>query len=257
MSIPSASGGAAWSSLRQESPAPRHSWTRVASLVLHAVAVAAVVVLPLLREDRLPETATEARAFFAKPLEIAAPSPPPPPPAAAAHVATRPPIQPVSSRFVAPVEIPTEVVPEAGLDLGVESGATGGVEGGVPGGVVGGVVGGLPEAAPPPPARPLRAGIDVREPRRVRNVEPVYPQIAVDSRVQGIVILECEIDTRGRVDNVKVLSGNVLLKNAAVEAVKQWLYTPTLLNGVPVPVLMTVTLTFELTGGGRAAYPRS
>ncbi len=257
MSIPSSSGrGVAWSSLNQESSAPRHPWTRVASVALHAVAVVAVVVLPLLREDRLPETATEARAFFAKPLELAAPSPPPPP-AAAARVATRPPSQPVTSRFVAPVEIPTEIVPEAGLDLGVEGGAPGGVEGGVPGGVVGGVVGGLPEAAPPRPARPLRAGIDVREPRRVRNVEPVYPQIAIDSRVQGIVILECEIDTRGRVDNVKVMRGNVLLQDAAVDAVKQWVYTPTLLNGVPVPVLMTVTLTFELTDRGRAAYPPS
>jgi protein TonB len=222
---------------------------------VHAVAVVAVVVLPLLRDDRLPETATEARAFFAKPLEMAAPSPPPPPPAAAAHVATRPLVQPASSRFVAPVEIPTEIVPEQGLDLGVEGGVPGGVEGGVPGGVVGGVVGGLPEAAPPPAARPLRAGIDVREPRRVKNVAPVYPHLAVDSRVQGVVILECEIDPRGRIDNVKVLSGNILLKDAAVEAVKQWVYTPTLLNGVPVPVLMTVTVTFNLTEAprGRAA----
>jgi periplasmic protein TonB len=251
MSIPSSSQrGGAWSSLKEGSPPPRHAWTRAASVALHALAVVAVVVIPLLRDERLPETATEVRAFFAKPLEMAAPSPPPPPPAAAAHVATRPPIQPDSSRFVAPVEIPTEIVPEAGLDLGVESGAAGGVEGGVPGGVVGGVVGGLPEAAPPPPARPLRAGLDVREPRRVRKVEPVYPQIAIDSHVQGIVILECQIDSRGRVDNVKVLSGNVLLKEAAVEAVKQWVYTPTLLNGVPVPVLMTVTLTFELKAAG-------
>jgi protein TonB len=121
--------------------------------------------------------------------------------------------------------------------------------------VVGGVVGGLPEAPPLPPSRPLRAGIDVREPRRVKNVAPVYPQLAVDTRVQGAVVLECEIDARGHVDKVKVVSGNVILIDSAVNAVRQWVYTPTLVNGVPVPILMNVTVTFELTGlgHGRAA----
>ena len=252
MSTPSSSPrGVAWSSLNLERPPARRPWTGAVSLGFHAAAVAAVVVLPLLREERLPGTAGEVKAFFATPLALAAPSPPPPPPAPAARVATRAPVQPTSSRFVAPVEIPAQIVPEAGLDLGVEGGSPGGVEGGVPGGVVGGVVGGLPDAAPPPPARPLRAGIDVREPHRVKNVDPVYPQLAVDSRVQGIVILECEIDARGHVDRVKVVSGNVLLTDAAVEAVKQWVYTPTLVNGVPVPILMNVTLTFQLNGTGR------
>jgi len=239
--------GVAWSSLSAESPPPRRAWTGVVSLGLHAAALVAVVVLPLLYDQQLPDTATEVRAFFARPLEVAAPSPPPPPPPPAARAPARSPIRPLSSSFVAPVAIPTEIVPEEGLDLGVEGGAPGGVEGGVPGGVVGGVVGGLPETAPPPPARPLRAGIDVREPRRVKNVAPVYPPLAVQSRVQGVVILECQIDARGRVDSVKVLRGNVLLNDAAVEAVRQWVYTPTLVRGVPVPILMTVTVTFELT----------
>jgi len=248
MTVPSSPRpGAAWSSLSGESPPPRQPWTGIASLALHGVAVVAVVVLPLLYDERLPETATEVRAFFAKPLDLAAPSPPPPPPPPAARALARSPIRPLSSNFVAPVAIPTEIVPEEGLDLGVEGGAPGGVEGGVPGGVVGGIVGGLPEAAPPPPARPLRAGVDVREPRRVKSVAPVYPPLAVQSRVQGVVILECRIDARGRVESVNVLRGNVLLNDAAVEAVRQWVYTPTLVNGVPVPVLMTVTVTFELT----------
>jgi protein TonB len=212
------------------------------------VALVAVVVLPLLYDAHLPETATEVRAFFANPLEIAAPSPPPPPPPPAAHAPARPPLRPLSSNLVAPVAIPTEIVPEQGLDLGVEGGAPGGVEGGVPGGVVGGIVGGLPEAPPPPPARPVRAGIDVREPRRVKYVAPAYPTLAVDGRVQGVVILECAIDARGRVESVEVLRGNPLLNDAAADAVRQWVYTPTLVNGVPVPVLMTVTVTFQLTG---------
>ena len=242
----STSRGVAWSSLSGESPPPRNAWTGMASLALHAAAVVAVIVLPLLYDQRLPETATEARAFFAKPLEMDAPSPPPPPPLAS-RVPTRPVIRPLASSFVAPVEIPAEVVPEEGLDLGVEGGAPGGVEGGVPGGVVGGVVGGLPEAPPPPPARPLRAGIDVREPRRVKNVAPVYPSLAVESHVQGVVVLECEVDARGHVDSVKVVSGNPILIDSAVNAVRQWVYTPTLVNGVPVPILMNVTVTFELT----------
>jgi protein TonB len=214
---------------------------------VHAAALVAVVVVPLLSQQQLPDTATEVKAFFASPLEVAAPSPPPPPPPAAARVPARATVQPAASAFVAPVAIPTEIVPEEGLDLGVEGGAAGGVEGGVPGGVVGGVVGGLPDAPPPPPARPLRAGLDVREPRRVKGAPPVYPQLAIDSRVQGIVILEAQIDARGRVDSVKVLQGNLLLNDAAVAAVKQWVYTPTLLNGVPVPILMNVTVTFSLS----------
>lgn len=238
--------GVAWSSLSAESPPPRRAWVGAVSIGLHAAGVVAVVALPLLYDRQLPDAATQVHAFFAKPLELEAPSPPPPPPAPAARVPARPPVRPAASAFVAPVEIPTEVVPEEGLDLGA-AGAAVGVEGGVPGGVVGGVVGGLPEAPPPPPAHPLRAGVDVREPKRVKNVAPVYPTLAVESHTQGVVILECEIDARGRVDKVKVLRGIVLLNDAAVEAVRQWVYTPTLVNGIPVPVLMTVTVTFQLT----------
>ena len=65
-----------------------------------------------------------------------------------------------------------------GLDLGFEGGLAGGVEGGVPGGVVGGIVGGLPDAPPPPPTGPVRVGLDVQEPRKVKGVPPVYPALA-------------------------------------------------------------------------------
>jgi len=224
-------------------PAPR-AWTGALSIALHALVFALVLVLPLLYDDRLPERAAEVRAFFASPLELAPPPPPPPP--AASHVARRSSREAPPARFVAPVEVPSEIVPDEGLDLGVEGGTSGGVEGGVPGGVVGGVVGGLPDAAPPPPVRPLRAGLDVREPRRVKDVPPVYPELAVATRLQGVVILECQIDAHGRVAEVRVLRGFMLLNEAAVEAVRQWVYTPTLVNGVPVPVTMTVTVSFRL-----------
>jgi len=221
--------------------------TGIVSVLLHAAALAAVLVVPLLTDDRLPDQAGEVQAFFASPIELA-PPPPPPPPSAAPTVARAP--EPVSAGgFVAPVEVPTEIVPEAGLDLALGGGFAGGVEGGVPGGVVGGIVGGLPEAPPPPPVEPVRVGLEVKEPRKLKDVAPVYPSIAAASRIEGAVILECVIDPRGRVADVKVLRGLPLLDEAATEAVRQWVYTPTLINGVPTSVIMTVTVTFRLNPG--------
>jgi protein TonB len=220
--------------------------TGIASALLHALSLAALLVVPLLSDDRLPDQAGQVQAFFASPLELTPPPPPPPPPAAASPAVTRVP-QPVrTGGFVAPVEVPTEIVPEAGLDLGIEGGLAGGVEGGVPGGVVGGIVGGLPDAPPPPPAAPVRVGLDVREPRKVKHVPPVYPALAAESRLEGVVVLECIVDPRGRVVDVKVERGLPLLDEAATEAVRQWVYTPTLVNGEPTSVIMTVKVTFRL-----------
>jgi protein TonB len=143
------------------------------------------------------------------------------------------------------VDVPTEFPLEVS-DVGMPAGVEGGVEGGVPGGVVGGIVGGLAEPPPAPAAAPIRIGGDIREPRKVRHVAPVYPRTARDARVQGLVILECVISPRGEVADVKVLRGVPLLTEAAVEAVRHWTYTPTLVGGVPVSVVMTVTVQFNL-----------
>jgi protein TonB len=148
------------------------------------------------------------------------------------------------SKFVAPIEVPDQVKPQQSLDLGIEGGVPGGVEGGVPGGVVGGVVGGLPDA--PPPQQAVRVGGQIKEPKNLKRVSPEYPDIAKQARVQGVVILECTISPQGRVTDVKVLRGLPLLNDSAMAAVRQWVYTPTLLNGVPVPVIMTVTVNFTL-----------
>jgi protein TonB len=223
----------------------RSAVTAFVSLGFHALLVAALVVLPLLVAQPLPEQAHTARAFLAAPLSPAAPPPPPPP--AAARVASRAVHPPVASdAFVAPVEVPSEIIRDEGLDLGIEGGVAGGVDGGVPGGVVGGVVGGLPDAPAPPRRAPLRAGIDVRAPRKVRDAAPVYPEFARRASLQGIVIVECVIDERGQVQDAKVVKGLPLLDDAALDAVRQWRYAPSLLDGVPVPVLMTVTVTFQL-----------
>src|SRR5690606_14460650 len=148
----------------------------------------------------------------------------------------------------APIEAPQEIKAQPSFDAGFEMGVPGGVEGGVPGGVVGGIVGGLPVAPPPPPppTQPVRVGGNIRPPTKIKHVRPVYPPIAQSARVQGIVIIEATIGPNGKVTDAKVLRSIPLLDQAALDAVKQWEFTPTLLNGVPVPVIMTVTVQFTL-----------
>jgi protein TonB len=220
-----------------------------ASAVLHTAAAIAIALVPLLLADALPEPESGTRAFFVDPI-AAPPPPPPPPPATSTAAASR--VAPkvaaaAPAGFVAPIEVPTEIKPEEGLDLGgIQGGVEGGVEGGIPGGVVGGVVGGLPDAPPPPPTRPVRIGGDIREPRKLVDVPPVYPEVAARAHIEGIVIVEATIDARGRVTSATVLRGVPVLDDAALEAVRKWVYTPTLLNGVPTPLILTVTVTFRL-----------
>jgi protein TonB len=123
------------------------------------------------------------------------------------------------------------------------------VEGGLAGGVIGGIVGGLPSAPPPPPppVEPIRVGGNISPPTKVTDVPPVYPPVAQAARVQGVVILEAVIGPTGLVTDVNVLRSVPLLDDAAISAVRQWVYTPTLLNGVPVPVIMTVTVNFTMS----------
>jgi periplasmic protein TonB len=225
----------------------KQSYTLPVSIALHAIVLLVVVVVPLITSEELPEPTSAVKAFFVEPAAPPPPPPPPPPPAPKAQVVPRAMATPVptESKFTAPVEVPEEIKPEEGIDLGVEGGVPGGVEGGVPGGVVGGVVGGLPDA--PPPSQAVRVGGQIKEPKKLKDVKPSYPDIAKQARVQGVVILECTISPQGKVTDVKVLRGIPLLDAAAIDAVKQWVYTPTLLNGVPVPVIMTVTVNFRLS----------
>ncbi len=225
----------------------KQSYTLPVSIAIHAIVLLLVVVVPLLTSQDLPEPTSVVKAFFVEPAAPPPPPPPPPPPAPKAPTPTKvqPTPPPTENKFQAPIETPEQVKPEEGIDLGVEGGVPGGVEGGVPGGVVGGVVGGLPEAPPPPQA--VRVGGQIKEPKKLKNINPTYPDIAKQARVQGVVILECTISPQGKVTDVKVLRGIPLLDAAAIEAVKQWVYSPTLLNGVPVPVIMTVTVNFRLS----------
>ena len=192
------------------------------SIIANVVVFAAIIIIPMMATDLLP-TPPSMIAF------VAAPTPPP-----------------QVNPSAAPIEAPSEIKPESAV-ASVGEGVAGGVEGGVPGGVVGGVVGGLPDAPPPPPPQaPIRVGGNIKAPQKIKNVNPVYPPIAQSARVQGVVIIEATIGPDGRVKDAKVLRSIPLLDQAALDAVKQWQFTPTLLNGVPVPVIMTVTVNFTL-----------
>jgi protein TonB len=224
----------------------------VFSLAIHAIVIAAIIVLPLVvGEDVLPATSDAVRAFFVPPAEVALPPPPPPPPAAGARALKPAPVAPrpaEAARFVAPIEVPELVAPEESIDLGVEGGVPGGVEGGVPGGVIGGIVGGLPEAPPPAAAavRPVRVGGMIRTPKLLNLVKPEYPPLALAARIKAMVVLEAVVGTDGRVQTATVLYGQPLLNQAAIDAVMQWRYQPLLLNGVPMPFVVNVTLNFNL-----------
>ena len=164
-------------------------------------------------------------------------------------------------QLVAPIEVPAEVAPEPVATFGDEEGIFGGVEGGVPGGVFGGVVGGIPDVVPPPPpppppppavqARtPVRIGGQLEAPALIRRVDPEYPQFATYAQIEGIVILEAVVGEDGHVDEVRLLRtagyGGVL-DRAAVAALRQWQYSPLLLNGRQTSFVLTVTLSFRLT----------
>jgi periplasmic protein TonB len=166
--------------------------------------------------------------------------------------------------FRAPVEIPKEirmVVDEGPPPDTAVGGVVGGVPGGVPGGqiggVIGGVIGGAPTSVapppPPPPAAPkppqrVRVGGNVQQANLIRQVKPPYPPLAKQARIQGVVVLEAIINKQGSVENLRVVNGHPLLIQAALDAVKQWKYKPTLLNGEPVEVVTQVTVNFNLSG---------
>jgi TonB family protein len=98
---------------------------------------------------------------------------------------------------------------------------------------------GLPE-----PGTPVRIGGNVREPKKLRHVEPVYPAAALAAGAEGDVIIEAVIARDGTVDRARVVQGVPLLDDAALDAVRRWLYSATMLNGRPIEVVMNVRISF-------------
>jgi TonB family protein len=97
----------------------------------------------------------------------------------------------------------------------------------------------------PQAEEPVRVGGRVTVPKKLKDVVPKYPEDAYRAGLEGMVVLECTVDTEGRVSDVKAVKGATPLVDAAVAAVKKWRYTPTLLDGRPVPVIMTVSTSFK------------
>jgi TonB family protein len=117
----------------------------------------------------------------------------------------------------------------------------------------GGIIGGAPAAATANPSgqrprvEPLRVGGNVQESKLIKRVEPIYPELAKRARLEQMVMLEVNVNEEGFVADIRVIRGHPLLDQAAIDAVKQWVYSPTLLNGAAVPVVATVTVAFSLS----------
>ncbi len=215
----------------------RKWYTVPVALLSHSLAVGLVVAVPLLAPSMLPEVwRGDVIAYVTKVL----PPPPPPPPPVRRDVVERPAADPNR----APLEAPTGFTKEREDLPPFEN------ERPIPGVVIGDVTDGPVEPVaplrPPAPVEPVRVGGTIRPPLKVHDVAPVYSAVAMAARIEGIVILEATIGIDGQVVNARVLRPVAFLDQAALDAVRQWQFTPTLLNGVPVPVLMTVTVRFTL-----------
>jgi TonB family protein len=106
----------------------------------------------------------------------------------------------------------------------------------------------LPPPPPPPPPSDgaVRVGNGIKVPTKVKDVRPLYPPEALDAKIQGVVIIEATIDREGRISEAKILRSIPQLDEAALTAVRQWEFTPTVVDGVAVPVIMTVTVNFTV-----------
>jgi len=216
------------------------------SIVAHLVLVTLAIVVPIFGPNVLPVPASTLTAFILRDV----PKPPPPPqapPVRESAPRSQPPDMDVDP-FAAPIVPPATVAPETvgqttrGLIRGVEDGV---------GNIVDGTLGARGDMPPPPPHAvepdvPIPVGGKITKPSKIHEVAPVYPTLARASHVSGLVIIEATIGPTGDVLDAKVLRGKPLLDQAALDAVRQWRFTPTLLNGRAVAVVMTVTVDFKL-----------
>src|SRR5438477_12936778 len=227
--------------------------TTVFSFVLQVALIGVLVLLPLLFTEALPKT--QLMTFL-----VAPPPPPPPPPPAAATPIKVVKIQSeiVNGQLRTPTKIPEKVQmikeEEAPPPMNSMAGVVGGVPGGVPGGQMGGVIGGIISSTPvsvPKVATPQRVRVSqgVTQGLLIRKVQPNYPPLARQARIQGTVLLQAEISKDGTIENLRLINGHPMLAPAAIEAVKQWRYRPYMLNGEPVAVETQVQVNFTLSGG--------
>jgi len=216
------------------------SWTVLLSTIVQSLILGVMILIPLIYTEALPKGMLNT--FLVAP----APPPPPPPPAAPVKVVRPRIVQP--QRMVAPTVIPKkiEVVKDEAPDIGAEGGI--GVAGGtgIGAGVLGGIIGGPP---PPKPVQTrIRVGGNVQGAKLIRQIQPIYPQIAKTAHVSGTVLLHAIIAKDGTIQELQYISGPALLMKAAMDAVHEWRYQPTLLNGDPVEVDTQIQVVFTLGG---------
>ncbi len=225
--------------------------TTAISFVLQICLLGVLVLLPLIFTEALPRQ--QLMTFLVAPPP---PPPPPPPPAATPVVVKKIQSELDNGQLRTPTAIPKKIQmikedeppPSAGL------GVVGGVPGGVPGGSMGGVLGGMLSSTPvaiPKAATPQRVRVSqgVSQGLLIHKVQPAYPPLARQARIQGIVVLQALIGKDGAIQNLHVVSGHPMLTGAALDAVKQWRYKPYFLNGEPVEVETTINVNFTLAGG--------
>ncbi len=217
-------------------------WTFVVSLLGQTSLIGMTLLIPLLYTLEIP------LQDLADHILLIAPAPPPPAPEPQVQAAAPAPKPP--SRFEAELTAPREIPEEVALVNDIDNGATvpglGGAMGGVPGGIPGGVLslaGHNPMDILPP--APIRVGGNVQAARITHRVMPVYPDEASEDRIEGAVKLEATLTREGTIKELRVVEGHPLLADAAVEAVRQWRYRPTLLNGVPAEVMTFITIEFK------------
>lgn len=232
--------------VRQPAVRSRRSPVLLASIAAHVLVLLGVLIASTLAPDLLP-TPREALAFYepARTVDIVLPPPPPRPQPRSVAPQQLPSVSPDAAPLVAPAII----TPETGLEsraradivpglVGIESG-TAGLD----------AVAGHAAMPPPPPPGPnpaVRLHSGITPPRKVFDVAPKYPELARAAHVEGIVIIEATIDLAGHVESARVLRSKEPLDQAALDAVLHWRFAPALLNGEPVPVVMTVTVNFKL-----------
>ena len=227
--------------------------TTMVSFLFQVMLIGLLVLVPLLFTEALPKT--QLMTFLVAPP----PPPPPPPPPAAAPIKVVKQIQTdiINGQLRTPTKIPEKVqmikeeeAPPPMPSTGVVGGVPGGVPGGSMGGVMGSILGSTPVAVPrvATPQR-VRVSQGVTSGLLIRKIQPAYPPLARQARIQGNVLLQAEISKEGTIENLRLISGHPMLAPAAIEAVKQWKYKPYILNGEPVEVDTQITVIFSLSGG--------
>jgi protein TonB len=223
------------------------------SFIIQVCLIGILVLIPLLFTEALPKQ--QLMTFLVAPPP---PPPPPPPPAAAPVKVVKVQSEIQNGQLRTPTKIPEKVQmikeEEAPPPSMAAGGVVGGVPGGVPGGQMGGVIGGIISSTPvavPKVATPQRVRVSqgVSQGLLIKKVQPPYPPLARQARIQGQVLLQAEISKDGTIQNLRLISGHPMLAPSAIEAVKQWRYKPYYLNGEPVEVETQITVIFSLSGG--------